>query len=133
VPCVTTLHGRLDLPDLVPLYREFSDIPLVSISDAQRIPLPWVNWRGTVHHGMPAAELSLGSGSEKYLAFLGRVSPEKGLDDAIEIAIRSGMKLKVAAKIDRVDADYFERKIWPLLDHPLIEFIGGIGYFDKQQ
>ena len=132
VPCVTTLHGRLDLPDLVPLYKEFSEVPLVSISDAQRGPLPWVNWVKTVHHGLPADALSLNERRGDYLAFLGRVSPEKGLGRAIEIAIRSGMKLKVAAKIDRVDRPYFERQIQPLLDHPLIEFIGEIGASEKQ-
>ena len=101
VPCLTTLHGRLDLPDLVPLYEEFDEVPLISISDAQRSPLPWVNWVGTVQHGMPADSLLPGEGQGGYLAFLGRISPEKGLDQAIDIAIRSGKKLKVAAKIDR--------------------------------
>ena len=131
VPCVSTLHGRLDLPDLVPLYKEFRDMPLVSISDAQRKPLPWANWVGTVHHGLPASALSLKDGRGDYLAFLGRISPEKGLDQAIEIAIRSGMRLKVAAKIDRADLDYFEKKIKPLFEHPLIEFIGEIGHSEK--
>jgi len=133
VPCVTTLHGRLDMPDLIPLYKEFSEIPLVSISDAQRRPLPWANWLGTVHHGMPAKSLSLREGSGGYLAFLGRVSPEKGLAQAIEIAIRSGMKLKVAAKVDHADQEYFESNIRPLLDHPLVEFIGEIGHMDKEE
>jgi glycosyltransferase involved in cell wall biosynthesis len=132
VPCVTTLHGRLDLPDLVPLYKEFSEVPLVSISDAQRRPIPWVNWVRTVHHGLPAASLSLNEGGGDYLAFLGRVSPEKGLGRAIEIAIRSGMKLKVAAKIDRADRDYYRREIRALLDHPLIEFLDEIAASEKQ-
>lgn len=130
---VTTLHGRLDIPDLVPLYREFADLPLISISEAQREPLPWVNWIGTVHHGMPADSLCLSEAPGDYLAFLGRVSPEKGLDRAIEIAIRSGMNLKIAAKVDRVDQQYFEEKIKPALKHPLIEFIGEIGNSDKQE
>ncbi len=133
VPCVTTLHGRQDLPDLIPLYKEFAEVPLVSISDAQRQPIPWVNWVQTVHHGLPADSLALHEGGEGYLAFLGRVSPEKGLDRAIEIAIRSGMKLKVAAKIDRGDRDYFERKIKRSLDHPLVEFIDEIGASEKQE
>ncbi|HET9408349.1 MAG TPA: glycosyltransferase family 4 protein [Candidatus Sulfotelmatobacter sp.] len=133
VPCLTTLHGRLDLPDLVGLYKEFCEVPLVSISDAQREPLPFVNWMGTVHHGMPKDELSFHSERGDYLAFLGRVSPEKGLADAIQIAIRSGMKLKIAAKIDRVDRDHFERDLKPLLDHPLIEFIGEIGHSEKDE
>ena len=132
VSCLTTLHGRLDLPDLVPLYKEFRDVPLVSISAAQREPLSWVNWVGTVPHGMPANSLSLNSENGKYLAFLGRVSPEKGIDRAIEIAIRSDRKLKIAAKIDRADREYYEAKIKPLLAHPLIEFIGEIGHLEKQ-
>jgi glycosyltransferase involved in cell wall biosynthesis len=133
IPCVTTLHGRQDLPDLVPLYKEFSEVPLVSISDAQRQPLPWVNWVGTVHHGLPGNSLSLNEGGEGYLAFLGRISPEKGLDRAIEIAIRSGKKLKIAAKIDRGDRDYFDRRIKHLLDNPLVEFISEIGASEKQE
>lgn len=132
-PCLTTLHGRLDIPDLVPLYKKFRTIPLVSISTAQRQPLPWVNWVGTVHHGMPADSLPFYQAQGKYLAFLGRVSPEKGLDRAIEIAIRSGTHLKVAAKIDRADQDYFEARIKPLLNHPLIEFIGEIGSSEKAE
>src|SRR5579863_8404457 len=130
---VTTLHGRLDIPDLVPLYREFTDLPLISISEAQREPLPWVNWIGTVHHGMPTDSLCLSETPGDYLAFLGRVSPEKGLDRAIEIAIGAGMNLKIAAKVDRVDQGYFEEKIKPALKHPLIEFIGEIGNSDKQE
>jgi glycosyltransferase involved in cell wall biosynthesis len=128
---VTTLHGRLDLPDLEPLYRHFSDIPVISISDAQRKPLPWSNWQGTVHHGLPRGSFSLGGGKGGYLAFLGRASPEKGLDEAIEIAKRAELPLKIAAKIDRVDVEYFETVIKPLLDHRLIEFIGEIGYREK--
>jgi glycosyltransferase involved in cell wall biosynthesis len=128
---ITTLHGRLDLPDLVPLYRHFRDMPVVSISNAQRVPLPWANWQGTVHHGLPRDSFSRGGGEGGYLAFLGRTSPEKGLDQAIEIAKRTGMPLKIAAKIDRVDRPYFTTVIEPLLDHPLIEFIGEIGYPEK--
>ena len=130
---VTTLHGRLDLPDLVPLYQHFRDIPVISISDAQRKPLPGANWQGTVHHGLPRKSFSLGSGRGGYLAFLGRTSPEKGLDQAIEIAKRAEMPLKIAAKIDRVDVEYFETVIKPLLDHPLIEFIGEVGYPEKNE
>jgi len=133
IPSVTTLHGRLDIPDLVPLYREFTELPLISISAAQRKPLPWVNWIGTVHHGMPADALCFRGGPGAYLAFLGRVSPEKGLDRAIEIALRSEMRLKIAAKVDRVDQGYFEQKIKPALNNPLIEFIGEIGNSDKQE
>jgi glycosyltransferase involved in cell wall biosynthesis len=129
---VTTLHGRLDLPDLDPLYRHFKDVPVISISDAQREPLPWANWQGTIHHGLPRDSFSPGGGRGGYLAFLGRTSPEKGLDQAIEIAKRAEMPLKIAAKIDRVDVEYFEATIKPLLDHPLIEFIGEIGYPEKE-
>ncbi|MGH9529472.1 MAG: glycosyltransferase family 4 protein [Terriglobales bacterium] len=128
---LTTLHGRLDLPDLVPLYRTFPEMPVVSISDAQRKPLPWLNWQGTVHHGLPADEFKFHAGPGQYLAFLGRTSPEKGLDCAIEIAKRVGIPLKIAAKVDRVDTEYFESRIKPLLDHPLIEFVGEIGYYEK--
>jgi glycosyltransferase involved in cell wall biosynthesis len=131
VPQVTTLHGRLDLPDLVPLYRHFRNMPVISISDAQRRPLPWANWQGTVHHGLPRESFSVGDGGGGYLVFLGRASPEKGLDDAIKIAKRAGMPLKIAAKIDRVDVVYFENVIKPLLDHPLIDFIGEIGCREK--
>ena len=108
-------------------------MPLVSISDSQRKPLPWVNWLGTVHHGMPPDSLLPGEGKGGYLAFLGRISPEKGIDQAIDIAIRSGKKLKVAAKIDRADREYFEKKIEPLFAHPLIEFVGEIGHHDKAE
>jgi glycosyltransferase involved in cell wall biosynthesis len=129
---LTTLHGRLDIPDLVPLYRRFSDMPVVSISDAQREPLPWVNWQGTVPHGLPVNSIEFSPEPGKYLAFLGRSSAEKGLDHAIEIAKRAGVPLKIAAKIDRYDAEYHQNHIQPLLDHPLIEFIGEIGYPTKE-
>src|SRR5437867_845060 len=131
VPQLSTLHGRLDIPDLQPLYRNYNDMPVVSISDAQRDPLPWVNWQGTVHHGMPIDLFSLYPEPGKYLAFLGRTSPEKGLDKAIEIAKLCDMPLKIAAKIDRVDVEYFKGVIKPLLNHPLIEFVGEIGYPEK--
>lgn len=130
---VTTLHGRLDMPDLVPLYREFSEMPVVSISDSQRHPLPWINWQGTVYHGLPETTYEPNFAPGKYLAFLGRISPEKGLDHAIEIAKRAGMPLKIAAKIDRVDRPYFESSIKPLLDSDLIEFVGEIGELEKNE
>ena len=128
---VTTLHGRLDIPALLPLYRVFSDMPVISISDAQREPLPFVNWQGTVYHGIPETQFQFHEKAGDYLAFLGRISPEKGLDQAIEIAKRAGMKLKIAAKVDKIDADYFETTIRPLLNDPQIEFLGEIGYPDK--
>jgi glycosyltransferase involved in cell wall biosynthesis len=130
---VTTLHGRLDIPDLVPLYEMYSDMPVISISDSQRDPLPQLNWQGTVHHGFPPDSYSAHQKSGKYLAFLGRTSPEKGLDQAIEIAQRVGMPLKIAAKIDKVDQDYFDACIRPLLNSPDIEFLGEIGYPGKNK
>ncbi len=133
VPHVTTLHGRLDAPDLAPLYRLFADEPLVSISDAQRTPLPFAGWAGTVYHGLPPDLLSFHAGPGNYLAFLGRVSPEKGVDAAIEIAKRTCLPLKIAAKVDKVDADYFAARIKPLLGHPLIEFVGEIGEKEKDR
>jgi len=126
IPAVTTMHGRLDMPDLFPLFREFNDMSLVSISDAQREPMPWANWIGTVHHGLPANLYTATETPGKYLAFLGRVSPEKGLGRAIEIARRVGMPLRVAAKIDLADKEYFETEIKELLNDPLVEFIGEI-------
>jgi glycosyltransferase involved in cell wall biosynthesis len=131
VPHVTTLHGRLDLPELASLYNEFNDIPFVSVSDAQRAPLPRQNWIGTVHHGLPNRELQFGTGSGGYLAFLGRISPEKRVDRAIAIAKACGCPLKIAAKVDPADERYFEREIKPLLDHPLVEYCGEISERQK--
>ena len=128
---ITTLHGRLDLPDNGSLYHEFSDIPVVSISHAQRAPVRHANWIGTVHHGIPPDELRFSGRGGRYFAFLGRISPEKRVDRAIEIAKACGFPLRIAAKVDPVDADYFARHIEPLLDHPLITFVGEIGHEDK--
>jgi glycosyltransferase involved in cell wall biosynthesis len=133
VPHLTTLHGRLDLPDLVPLYHEFAEVPVVSISNSQRIPLPWLNWQGTVHHGIPLDLYEYKQSQGDYLVFLGRISPEKRLDRAIEIAKRAKMKLKIAAKVDAVDLRYMDTEIRPLLDHPLVEFIGEIGDKEKAE
>jgi glycosyltransferase involved in cell wall biosynthesis len=126
VPSVTTLHGRLDLRGLDVLYREFSELPLVSISDAQRQPLAWANWAATVYHGLPLTLHRPTFGPGRYLAFLGRVSPEKRLDRAIEIARRLKLPLKIAAKVDAADRDYFRQQIEPLIGGPLIEFLGEI-------
>ncbi len=113
---VTTLHGRLDLPDLAPFYRAFPEIPVVSISAHQRLPMPPVNWVGNVHHGVPAILLPFVAEPQGgYLAFLGRISPEKQPDKAIEIAVRAGMPLKIAAKIDAVDRAYWDNTIAPLV------------------
>jgi glycosyltransferase involved in cell wall biosynthesis len=120
IPHLTTLHGRLDIPDLVPLYEEFSDIPVVSISNTRREPLPWLNWLGTVYHGLPEDLYRLREAPDQYLAFLGRVSPEKRVDRAIEIAKRIGLQIRVAAKVDAVDREYFEDVVAPLLNDPLV-------------
>ena len=129
---LTTLHGRLDLPDLVPFYRAFDDMPLVSISDSQRKPLPAVRWMATIPHGLPPDLYRYGAGDGGYLAFLGRISPEKGPEQAIEIAIRSGWPLKIAAKVDRADEEYFDTRVRPLLSHPLIDFVGEVNESGKQ-
>lgn len=128
---LTTLHGRLDLPELVPLFHEYSDMPVVSISDAQREPVPHAGWIGTVHHGYPLDQFVFHPEPGDYLAFLGRVSPEKRVDRAIAIAVACGWPLRIAAKVDPFDAAYFEEQIRPLLDHPLVEFVGEIGEQDK--
>ena len=128
---VTTLHGRLDVPDLVPLYQEFREMPVISISNGQRQPLPRANWQATVYHGLPAEKYRFRAEPGRYLAFLGRISPEKRVDRAIEIAKQVGMPLKIAAKIDRVDKDYFDLVIAPLLRNSLVEFVGEIGEREK--
>lgn len=131
---VTTLHGRQDLPDLVPFYRHFAGTPLVSISHDQRKPLPSVNWVGTVHHGLPLDLLPFSAAPEgDYLAFLGRISPEKGPERAIEIARRAGMPIRIAAKIDKVDLAYYEQRIKPLLDDPLVEYLGEVNEARKAE
>lgn len=132
LPNVTTLHGRLDIEDLKPIYEEFREMPVVSISDAQRNPLPLAHWQGTVHHGLPPGLYEPCFERGKYLAFLGRTSPEKGLDEAIAIARLAGVPLKIAAKVDAVDRAYFENEIKPLLDDSLVEFMGEIGYGEKK-
>ncbi|WP_105428177.1 glycosyltransferase family 4 protein [Neorhizobium sp. T6_25] len=130
---VTTLHGRLDLPDLHPFYQAFPDIPLVSISNDQRCPMPKVRWSGTVYHGLPATLLPFTATPQgNYLAFLGRISPEKRPDRAIEIAAKVGMPLKIAAKIDNADKAYWETVIEPMVKrHPNVEFIGEINEHQK--
>lgn len=131
-PHVTTLHGRLDLPDLDPLYREFTDMPVVSISDAQREPLPQANWQDTVYHGISPSLFSYNSTPGDYLAFLGRISPEKRVDRAVEIAERSGLPLKVAAKVDPVDQEYFDTTVKPLFEADYVDFVGEIGEREKE-
>lgn len=132
-PTVGTLHGRLDLPDLVPLYHEFRDMPMVAISEAQKLPLPWLNWRGTVHHGLPTDRLRFRPERGRYLAFIGRICPEKRPDLAVKIARDLGVELKVAAKVDRADVEYYETVIKPLFDDPLVDFVGEITEDEKSE
>src|SRR5262245_61402976 len=129
---VTTMHGRLDLKDLPGVHARWSEFPLVSISDAQRKPLPFANWAGTVYHGLPVDLLPYSDGSGKYLAFLGRISPEKRPDRAIEIALATGMPLRMAAKVDFADRAYYQREIEPLIASSQVEFAGEIGDADKR-
>src|SRR5258708_4065266 len=131
VPFVTTLHGRLDLPELSPLYDVFDEVPVVSISDSQREPLPHANYVATVLHGLPERLLLPSFGKDGYLAFIGRISPEKAPDAAIRIAAQAGMKLKIAAKVDAVDREYFTANIEPLLKGPHVEYIGEISDAEK--
>jgi glycosyltransferase involved in cell wall biosynthesis len=131
-PHVTTFHGRLDLPELVPLCKHFRDVPLVSISESQRAPLPDANWAGTVHHGLPdlgAFEPEAGN----YFVFIGRASREKRLDRAVEIATRCGVPLYVGAKVDEFDEPYFEKHLKPLLKHPLVHFVGEVNEAKKRE
>ncbi|MGH7286653.1 MAG: glycosyltransferase family 4 protein [Myxococcota bacterium] len=130
-PVLSTLHGRLDLEALAPLYREYREQRVVSVSDAQRRPLPWLRWMGTVHHGLPRDLYTFRPVSDGYLAFVGRISPEKRVDRAIEIARRTHLPLRIAAKVDPVDVEYFRETIRPLLDHPLVEFLGELD--DRQK
>jgi glycosyltransferase involved in cell wall biosynthesis len=117
-PFLTTLHGRLDLPEHQPVFTTFSSIPVISISNAQRRPVPQANWVRTIHHGLPEKLLTPQPVKPGYLAVLGRIAPEKGVDRAIKIAIRCGIPLKIAAKVDRADQDYYDEIIRPLIDQP---------------
>jgi glycosyltransferase involved in cell wall biosynthesis len=132
-PWLTTLHGRLDLSELQPVFDTFSDVPVVSISNAQRRPLPQANFIGTVLHGLPAELLTPQPVTPSYLAFLGRIAPEKRPDIAIRIARRCGIPLKIAAKVDRADQEYFDEVIRPMLDGPGVEYIGEINEQQKPE
>jgi glycosyltransferase involved in cell wall biosynthesis len=132
-PFLTTLHGRLDLPEHQPVFTTFSDVPVISISNAQRRPVPQANWTRTIYHGLPEKLLMPGNVTPGYLAVLGRIAPEKGVDRAIKIAIRCGIPLKIAAKVDRADQEYYDELIKPLMNHPLIEYIGEIGDHEKSE
>lgn len=133
VPAITTLHGPLNLKELQALYHYYSDIPVVSISNAQRKPLPEANYEATIYHGLPEKLLGYGAGDGGYLAFLGRISPEKAPDDAIRMASEAGLPLKIAAKVDVVDEEYFQQRIKPLLTRPNVEFIGEIAEDQKAE
>ena len=132
-PFVTTLHGRLDLPEHQPVFAAFPDVPVVSISTAQQRPLPRANWVRTVHHGLPEKLLTPKPIKPSYFAFLGRIAPEKGIDRAIQIAQHCGVKLKVAAKIDTVDREYFDERIEPMMRSADVEYIGEINDNEKSE
>jgi len=132
-PFVTTLHGRLDLPEHQPVFDTFSTIPVVSISNAQRRPLPQANWVRTVHHGLPENLLQPKPIKPSYFAFLGRIAPEKGVDRAIRIAQHCGIPLKVAAKVDSVDREYFEEQILPMIKSARVDYIGEITDSQKSE
>ena len=133
VPHVTTLHGRLDMLDLVRVFDRFRDVPVISISDSQREPVPWANWQATIYHGLPKDLFRFYPDRGDYLAFLGRISPEKRADRAIEIAKRVDMPLKIAAKVDRADRRYFKRVVEPLLNDPHVEWVGEISDQHKNE
>jgi glycosyltransferase involved in cell wall biosynthesis len=130
-PYLTTLHGRLDIPELQDVYRQYRKIPLVSISDNQRKPLKGVNWTGTVYHGLPPDLYHFNEIPQRYFAFVGRISPEKRVDRAVELAKRTGIPVKIAAKVDKADEEYFEKEIKHLLNDPLVEFLGEIDDTEK--
>ena len=141
-PVVTTIHGRLDLPQLQPLFDEFDDVPLVSISDAQRRPVPNANWVATVHHGIPLEEFTFNPRPGRYLAVLGRISPEKGLDAAIRVARRAGLPLRIGARMPlpfrndpnvRADWEYWENLVQPLIEGSDVELIGAVGGAHKDE
>ncbi len=133
-PFLTTLHGRLDIPEFKEVYETFPDAPFVSISDAQRRPIPGINWVRTVLHGMPSQLLTPQPVGQHYAAFLGRISPEKGVDKAIRIAGAAGLRLKIAAKVDNADKKYYENEIRPLIEaSPWVEFIGEINDSQKPE
>jgi glycosyltransferase involved in cell wall biosynthesis len=131
-PFLTTLHGRLDLPEHQPVFSTFAKVPVISISNAQRRPVPQANWVRTIHHGLPERLLTPRPMNQDYLAVLGRIAPEKGVDRAIRIAERCGLPLKIAAKVDRADQDYYDAVIAPMIKgNPLVDFIGEIGDHEK--
>ena len=133
LPVISTMHGRLDFPEHRMVLREFREHPLISISNAQRSPVPDANWMATVYHGLPEGLYRSNEAPDAYLAYVGRISAEKKIDSAINIALKSEMPLKIAAKVDRADVEYFDNLIRPLLRHPLIEFLGEVGEEEKEK
>jgi len=132
VTCVQTLHGRLDIPEIHPIYRAFPEVALVSISDAQRAPLTGVDWAATIHHGIPRDLYRFQDAPGKYLLFLGRISTEKRPDAAIRVALRAGVPIRIAAKVDRPDREYFDQAVRPLIDGSRVEFLGEVTDAEKQ-
>ena len=132
-PHVTTLHWRLDIPELGPLYEEFRSMPVTSVTHAQREPLPWLNWQGTIHHGVPEQLYIFHGRDGMYLAFLGRLCQRKGPDRAIQIARQAGMKIKVAGNVLPGDQEYFDQVLAPLFQDPLVEFVGELGQDQKNE
>jgi glycosyltransferase involved in cell wall biosynthesis len=132
-PFVTTLHGRLDLPEHQPLFETFSTMPVISISNSQRRPVPRAGWVRTIHHGLPENLLTPQAETPKYLAFLGRIAPEKGVGRAIHIARECGIPLKMAAKVDKMDRDYFDQEIKPQIDGTSVSYIGEINDSEKSK
>jgi glycosyltransferase involved in cell wall biosynthesis len=133
ITTITTLHGRLDIDDLVPIYKKFRNMPVVSISNAQREPLPLANWIGTVYHGLPEDLYRPGKGMGNYVVFVGRISPEKRVDRAIEIARQANLKIRIAAKIDKADQEYYDKEIRHLFSQPHVEFLGEIDEGEKNE
>ncbi|TAK30001.1 MAG: glycosyltransferase family 4 protein [Chloroflexota bacterium] len=132
-PTLVTPHGRLDLFDIAPIFREYTEVNLVSVSNNQRNPLPFANWLGTVYHGIDLGDYRFGAGDGNYLAFLGRISPEKGVDLAIRVAQHVGMPLKIAAKVDAADKAYYDSVIAPLLETDNVEFVGEVDQAAKSE
>jgi glycosyltransferase involved in cell wall biosynthesis len=133
VPSITTMHDRVDTPELYPLFARYPEARLVSISDSQRRPIPKMNWVGTAYHGLPRGLLQFNPRPGQYLAFIGRIAPEKGPEEAIAIARRSGVPLKIAAKVDENDRDYYESVVKPLIDPPHVEYIGEVDERGKSE
>jgi glycosyltransferase involved in cell wall biosynthesis len=132
-PAITTIHGRLDMPELINVFREFSDVPLVSVSQSQQRQMPWANWKATIHHGVPKDVYAYNPNAGRYLGYIGRIAPEKAPDVAIAVAKSVRIPLRIAAKVDPVDQEYFQHAIRPLLADPLVQFVGEIDDHEKSE